>query len=310
MVNPLGISLYYLFPGWNAVRAISRVSGFIPLCFGITAGMGFMFFRERLAKPSSKTFFLIVVLTALLLELYPAKGFNMPYTPKNSEIEPEYIWLKEHGEKGAIFEWPPCEYCNARYMERSIFHKKNLVNGYASWYWDGIHKLIQLKDPSTSEALKSISAFGIKYLVVHKELGKFPEWAQDRIGKFYLVGRFEDALIYKDADAQVNLLPDNYVENFSVSQVATDKHSSKLCFVFNSPDIYYVSLIKRILNIELQTIGNGPKHNFQIPFYPTLWRDQYSHCMTLKIPSENINFAIAKDSEEGGAKRFSLTNKL
>jgi hypothetical protein len=305
MLNPLGISLYYLFPGLDAIRAISRMAGLIPLAMGITAGFGIMIFQNYFTTTLKRAIFTVAIFCLILLELYPAKGANFPYVGKSSQHEPEYIWLKDNVSNGAIYEWPAdCIYCNAKYMERSIYHGKLLVNGYASWEWDGIKKLKRENDFSDLNALQSLYAFGVKYFVVHKQGNSFPEWAKVKVGYFNLEKRFDSTLIYKNGSAKTKYLPENYVESlvFSKQDVGRDFH--ELCFVFRSPKQFYVNKVKRNINIKLIGSDKETKDTYEIPVLPTLWKNGERFCSTRKKSLAKVESVLVRDREMDTVKEF------
>jgi len=147
MINPITTLLYYLFPGFSSIRAVSRMASLIPLGLAITSGIGYMLMKERLSNPVTQKAFSFIVLGFLMLEAYPTKGINTPYMQAESELPGEYVWLKQ-AEAGPVLEWP-LHYPFAGdgvYLERSMEHQKKLINGYASFQWDGHKKLSRLKD--------------------------------------------------------------------------------------------------------------------------------------------------------------------
>jgi len=91
MVNPIGTFLYYIFPGFSSIRAISRMSILIPLGLGITAGLSYMLIKRRLDGSRFKKIFPYIVFTALILETYPAKGLHVPYKQQENQIPPYII---------------------------------------------------------------------------------------------------------------------------------------------------------------------------------------------------------------------------
>ncbi|SVB32288.1 uncharacterized protein METZ01_LOCUS185142, partial [marine metagenome] len=127
MVNPIATFLYYAFPGFSSIRAISRMAVLIPLGLGITAGIAYMLIKVRLDKPLFKKIFSFFVFTLFLLEIYPAKGFHVPYKQVENKLDEVYLWLKEIPE-GPVMEWPMTA-GGSVYLERSITHRQRLVNG-------------------------------------------------------------------------------------------------------------------------------------------------------------------------------------
>jgi hypothetical protein len=54
-----------------------------------------------------------------------------------------------------------------------------------------------------------------------------------------------------------------------------------LTLKFNSPDEYYISKNKKILEIKVKLESNANSFNYEWPFYPTLWQDGDSHRLIL-----------------------------
>ena len=67
MINPIATSLYYIFPGFSSIRAISRMSGLMPLGLGLTAGIAYVLIRERMDNQYLKKIFTFSVLIFLII---------------------------------------------------------------------------------------------------------------------------------------------------------------------------------------------------------------------------------------------------
>ncbi|KMP12730.1 hypothetical protein UR09_00095 [Candidatus Nitromaritima sp. SCGC AAA799-A02] len=288
MANPLGIFLYFTFPGLSAIRAISRIGGLIPLGIAITAAISFIMLRDKLASKTMKRMFSILILSLLIFETFPAKGMNKPYRPDELNIPAEYVWLKNNA-KGPVLEFPsPCFICDVNYMRWATYHMKPLVNGWGSYQWDGHEKMNQITDLSTLKSLRSLDAFGVRYLLIHKQNSTFPAWAREQIGDFHLVKRFDTALVYENENAQPKFLPDNYWERFSVSYHPVGENFWNLRLTFSSPDKHYVSKKKRVLPVEIRW-ENGFVQTVEIVFYPTLWRDGDTYSRVIKNSGGRIS---------------------
>jgi hypothetical protein len=293
MANPLGIFLYFTFPGLSAVRAVSRIGGLISLGIGVSAAVSFMLIRDKFSSKIHKGVFSGLILIFLLLETFPAKGINHPYQLGNHKIPEEYEWLRNTPDEGAVFEWPIASFGNdVHYMKWSTYHMKPLVNGWASFQWDGHEKLTQMKDLSAPESLRFLYAFGPRYLFVHKQDLTFPAWAQEHLGEFRLIKKFDNALVYENEEAHPEFLPDDYWKNFSVSSQLTGEKYWNLMLTFSSPDKNYVSKKKRVLPIELQW-KDGARQHIELVFYPTLWRDGDTYNRVIKQASEGtLNVSV------------------
>jgi len=288
MANPVGIFLYVTFPGIAAVRAISRMGGLIPLGMGISAAVGFLLIRDKLTSNIKKGAFSVVILLLLLFETFPAKGFNKPRQAGDLEIPEVYEWFKYKPDEGAVFEWSrKCLDCDVNYMRWSVYHMKPLVNGYGSWQWEGREKLTQFTNLSTLDALRSLDAIGMRYLFIHKQGLDFPAWAQESIGEFHFIKKFENTRVYEKKKAQSQFLPVDYGKKFSVSYRADGENSGTIFLIFESPDKYYVSRKKKILPIEIRW-ANGSVQNTEIVIYPTLWRDGDTYSQTVEQAGEGL----------------------
>ena len=310
MINPIVTFLYYVFPGMSSIRAISRMSILIPLGLGITAGIAYMIIKDRLDKPYLKKIFSFSVLFFLLLQIYPAKGLFAPYNQPTQEIPEEYSWLK-HAPSGPVLEWPISKSFigDAVYLERSIVHQKKLVNGYAAFEWDGRKKLAELTDLSNNRALLSLYAFGVRYLVVHRTRGDFPQWAGKNIGEFYQVKVFNNALVYLNKNAKTNFLPPNFIDRFSIS-VDKINDKNRLVLKFNSPSVHYVSKNKKLLRVKVNWKSDFASSYYEWPFYPTLWRDSDSYELVLDENASRIIESVELTYSTSSEKSVKLFRKI
>jgi len=288
MINPIDTFLYYVFPGFSSIRAISRMSGLIPLGLGITSGISFMLIRERMCESRFKNIFSFIVLTVLMLEIYPAKGLYAPYKQPKDEIPLEYLWLKQVPD-GPVLEWPINKYFvrDVAYLEGSMIHQKKLVNGFGAFEWDGRKKLSELTDFSSEGALLSLYAFGVRYLVVHTTGGKFPQWAGKTLGKFQQVEKFDNALVYLNENAKTQFLPESFLNYFSATVKSSDDEN-RLVLTFQSPDSHYVSKNKKLLKVKVNWRSYPNSFYYDWPFYPTLWRNGDSHELVLDKGSGRV----------------------
>ena len=288
MINPIGTFLYYVFPGFSSIRAISRMSLLIPLGLGITSGIAFMLIRERIGGLRFKNIFSFIVLTVLMLEIYPAKGLYAPYKQPRDEIPLEYLWLKQVPD-GPVLEWPVDKYFvgDVTYLEGSMLHQKKLVNGFGAFEWDGRKKLSELTDFSSKEALLSLYAFGVRYFVVHPPYGRVPQWAGKTFGEFQQVEKFDNALVYLNKNAKPQFLPESFLDYFSATVKSLDGEN-RLVLTFQSPNLHYVSKNKKLLKVKVNWRSYPNSFYYDLPFYPTLWRNGDSYELVLDKGSGRI----------------------
>ena len=310
MINPIGTFLYYVFPGLSSIRAVSRMSSLIPLGLGVTAGLAYMLIRESLNDPRFKKVFSFIVFTILIIEIYPAKDLNFPYKQQENQIPYEYKWLKQ-AQDGPVLEWPVSKSFigDAVYLERSIVHQKKLVNGYAAFEWDGRKKLAELTDLSNNRALLSLYAFGVRYLVVHRTRGDFPQWAGKNIGEFYQVKVFNNALVYLNKNAKTNFLKQNFIDRFSIS-VENINDKNRLVLTFNSPSVHYVSKNKKLLRVKVNWKSDFASSYYEWPFYPTLWRDGDSYELVLDENASRIIESVELTYSTSSEKSVKLFRKI
>ncbi len=274
-LNPITTILFFIFPGFDSIRAVSRISGLVPLGLAITSGIGFSILRTKIDNRVLKNMTSVLVLALLLFEIYPAKGLNYPHR-KRPEVQAEYLWLKETSIAGPVLEWPvhsPFD-GNSIYVERSIIHKKPLVNGFGSYEWSGQKKLGGIKDLSTQESLLSLYAFGVRYLLVHRVAGVFPSWAIERMGNFRLIREFKDTRLYVHEKAATQFLPEDFWANFKFSLETKSSSKCYLILKFQSPETYFISKKKKTLTAIWDRGPDLPPQKLKITFYPTLWRHE------------------------------------
>jgi uncharacterized membrane protein len=310
MINPIDTFLDYLFPGFSSIRAISRMSGLIPLGLGITSGISFMLIRERIRGLRFKIMFSFIVLTVLMLEIYPAKGLYAPYKQPKDEIPLEYLWLKQVPD-GPVLEWPINKYFvrDVAYLEGSMIHQKKLVNGFGAFEWDGRKKLSELTDFSSKRALLSLYAFGVRYLVVHRTGGSFPQWAGKNLGEFYQIKVFNNALVYLNKNAKTNFLPQNFIDYCTVS-VKNINGKNRLILRLNSPSVHYVSKNKNQLKVKVNWKYDFTSSFYEWPFYPTLWRDGDSYELVLDEKLSRIIESVELTYSTPGGKNVELVRKV
>jgi hypothetical protein len=291
MINPIATFLYYVFPGLSSLRAVSRMSILIPLGLGITSGIAYMLIKEKIDNVHFKKIFSFIIFCLFLLEAYPVKALYAPYIQTKVLVPQEYIWLNKVSD-GPVLEWPISKYFvgDGVYLERSMTHLKKIVNGFAAFEWDGRKKLAELTDLSHEKEILSLYAFGVRYLVVHRTGGEFPQWAGKTLGKFDQVEKFKNALVYINKKAKTNFLPPNFIDFISMS-IKKEDEESLLVLEFQSPKIHYVSKNKKKLNVKMKWKSSSNFYFYDLVIYPTLWRDGDKYQLILdKGPSQVPEF--------------------
>lgn len=285
-LNPVATFLFFVFPGFDSIRAISRISGLVPLGLAITSGIGLMLIGQRIKSVNFKNLVYLLFIGLLLLEIYPIKGIKQPFKiskPSNAE----YVWLKGQAGAEPVLEWPihsPFD-LEALYVEKSRIHHKPLVNGFGSYHWSGHKKLSKMKDLSRQETLLSLYAFGVRYLLIHRIEGQFPIWATGKIGNFKISEKFDNTLIFENKNARTQFLPDTFWKKFEISIKHPDKSHCNLVLTFRSPETYYVSKKRNAIKIRLEGEGGSFLEEKELTLFPDLWRDGDKHRIGLKKKS-------------------------
>jgi hypothetical protein len=304
-LNPVTTFLFFSFPGFDSIRAISRISGLVPLGLAITAGLGLMLIGQQCQKTYLKNLLYALFIGLLLMEIYPAKGFDPPYK-KDPPSRDEYVWLKDQTGQGPVLEWPihiPFD-GEAVYVARSMIHNKPLINGFGSYQWNGHKKLSQMKNLSRQETLLSLYAFGVRYLLVHKVQDQFPKWATRKIGKFQQTKQFDNTLIYENKNARTQFLPESHWDLFDLSIERPEKSHCKLVLTFNSPETYYVSKNKIAMKILLEDENDQILDEKELTLYPDLWENGNQNTIALDEKSCTTQQIFFLSNEKKHRARF------
>ena len=148
--------------------------------------------------------------------------------------------------------------------------------------------MVNLSKPKN---LLSLYAFGPKYIFIHKKDSDFPPWANDSFGKFNLIKKFKNTLVYENKSAQTQFLPDKYWMKFATSHNLTDKGKIKISLTFLSPNKFYVSIKKILLPIKI-IWENGFVKSEEMTIYPTLWRNNDVYTLVIKSNHSKIKKII------------------
>ena len=118
-------------------------------------------------------------------------------------------------------------------------------------------------------------------IFIHKKDSDFPLWANDSFGKFNLIKKFKNTLVYENKSARTQFLPDKYWMKFGASHHLIDNEKIKISLTFLSPDKSYVSVNKILLPIQI-IWENGFVKSEEMTIYPTLWRNNDVFSLEIK----------------------------
>ncbi len=172
LINLPYLFLYNHIPGFAGLRVPARWGCLVIFSLSVLAGFGvkrvFNSFQKKQTVLKWGT-------GGLFLALLICESIYIPINYDKVNIETPYFcrWLAEQKGNFSIVELPmPVDasrvYYECMYMYWSIYHWKNLVNGYSGFfppsYWP-MNKVLQ-QFPNV-DSVKLLNALGIKYVIVH-----------------------------------------------------------------------------------------------------------------------------------------------
>jgi len=172
---PLPYTWFYNYvPGFKGIRVPSRYAVFVIFAISILVGYGLKYLFHKINKPRVRALFAIVLVLFINLE-YLVIPHKMKTLPVGNDIPPTYSWIRDNAQDNAVLELPFFSAAgkNSIYMYFSLFHKKNIVNGYSGFmppailYFEGIFKTF----PSHM-SLDILKYLEVKYVVLHMNMWK------------------------------------------------------------------------------------------------------------------------------------------
>ncbi|MFQ5792394.1 MAG: hypothetical protein ACE5JI_18145, partial [Acidobacteriota bacterium] len=153
--------LYGLLPPYQGLRVPSRAGILFVLAMAVLASFGLAAIRKRGYR--------VALLVFAAAECYAAP---LPWLQEVPPLPPIYRSLVDSDEPGPLVELPlphPGHFQdNARYVYRSIFHRKPLVNGYSGFVpqsYREAHALLMSDD--LRDGLAIMERKGVKWLLAH-----------------------------------------------------------------------------------------------------------------------------------------------
>ena len=160
---------YDLVPGFKGIRVPDRFAVFVLFSLAVLAGYGASAVFSRMKRQNARVAIASALVIFLNLEFLtiPQKQVFIP-TP--SEIPPVYAWLKARPGDGAIMEVPPFPSIGSEsiYMYFSLFHGKQLVNGYSGFLPPSTNYIRDYFRTFPSWGCFDIlKKLGVRHLIVH-----------------------------------------------------------------------------------------------------------------------------------------------
>lgn len=153
--------LFRLFPPYQGLRVPSRAGILFLLAVAVLAAYGLARIRQKKLR--------MVLFAVVAAECYAGP---LPWSFEIPTLPPIYQHLSNSPEPGAIVELPlphPDHFQdNARYVYRSIFHWKPLVNGYSGFVPPSYREAFRiLMRQDLSKGLQTMSSKGVDFVIVH-----------------------------------------------------------------------------------------------------------------------------------------------
>jgi hypothetical protein len=164
--------LYKYVPGFNGLRALSRIHIFVMLSLSILAAIGVrrLFsvgggLRKNIAKA--------VVVLLILLE-YASFPVPLQSVPVGKEIPEVYPWLARQPDDIVLIELPLPEeekyvgFTEGLRVYHSAYHWKKMVNGYSGYFPPIYYELCRRwRDLPIRENIKDLRILGVNTILLH-----------------------------------------------------------------------------------------------------------------------------------------------
>jgi hypothetical protein len=155
--------VYMLVPGFDGLRVPARLALFFVFGAALLAGYGIRAIMQHTRNPK----WIVSILGALVLVEYFSVPIPMATVPGKGEPLPVYQWLGRQTGNLPIVELP-IQGLDVEYNYFSVFHWKDLVNGYSGYFppWFRPMRTLMEAFPS-SAALDFLEEIGVRFVIVH-----------------------------------------------------------------------------------------------------------------------------------------------
>ncbi len=179
--------LHEHIPGFRGIRVPSRYAVFVLFSTAVLAGFGIKVLWEEIKSRNIKVYLAIGIVFWLNLEYLSIPQQHMRL-PSKAELPPTYLWLKQQPGEFAIIELPFHAFIgdDAIDMYFSLFHKKNIVNGYSGFIPPSVEYIRGVFQGFPSKTcLDILQTLKVKYIVLHLN-----RWKPDKAAR--VIQRIED----------------------------------------------------------------------------------------------------------------------
>jgi hypothetical protein len=167
-------------PGFSGVRVPSRYAVFVLFSTAVLAGHGLKVFWDELKTRNVKVYLAAGIILWLNLE-YLSIPQQRSTLPTKADLPTTYLWLKGQPGDFAVIELPFHQFIgdDAVDMYFSLFHKKNLVNGYSGFIPPSLNYIRQVFPAFPSKAcLDILQTMNVKYVILHLK-----RWKADKAAR-------------------------------------------------------------------------------------------------------------------------------
>ncbi|MCG2796856.1 MAG: hypothetical protein L6427_13535, partial [Actinomycetia bacterium] len=178
--------LYYLFPGFKAIRTPARMIVLVTLSLSVLGGFGVKWLREKLAGRMDRVAVPVVVAMVLLLllgELMPS-SILMARVPATSEIPGAYHWMESRPGDTPMIVLPTAYDPSLPLPDRELQYTaleplrmyyntanwKKMVNGYSGYIPESYRQAAEATVVFPSEAAVTyLEGIGVEYILVESD---------------------------------------------------------------------------------------------------------------------------------------------
>jgi hypothetical protein len=207
--------LYGLFyswmPGFQNLRVPSRFAVLMMLGLAVLSGWGVLFLMEKWKRPRLRTIG-PGILALLVLADYASVPMHLAKVNVGSQIPKIYAAVRKLPKEASLVELPmPAhdweEFEEAAAVYYSIYHWRNIVNGYSGYAPPGYRVIREAMDEFPSEStFELLNNLEVGYLLVHTQ-GFRPEKGRDIVRRLRNFMSRVELVVQTDGDFLIRLLP-------------------------------------------------------------------------------------------------------
>lgn len=182
---PMPFTVFFNYvPGFKGIRVPSRYGVLVAFGLVVLAGYGIKFLWERIRLRKFRP-----VLAAALILFINLESLSIPQRmriiPVGEKVPPTYTWLAEQKGDFAVVDLPFLHPLGKEsvFMYFSLFHRKNLVNGYSGYIPPATDYIRSTFAGFPSRAcIDILRSLNVKYVIVHKNFWD-PETAARKLAR-------------------------------------------------------------------------------------------------------------------------------